>query len=600
MRFRRFSFILFLISLAVASTTFAADVRVDASINKDRASLGDQIVYQIAIEGAADVQPPDVRVDGLTIEFAGEVHQSATVMIVNGRRLDTGSDQYLLRYRVQATRAGNYTIPSQRVQVAGQIYSTPPVQVRFIAPPTSEFSELEIELERAQAYVGEPIRLRVTWYLTASPRDMRLSTSGDDADLSYLPGSTPAPPNAQTIRLPFNGQDVVGIVGDDQLRGVRCKTITVTQIVIPQRTGELAVGPVLATFGEVVGSRGWGFLQEEVTEPRISETGAVSLRVLPLPDEGRPADFNGLIGRYDIRAQSSATEGNVGDPLTLRVEVTGPEPIEVVDPPNLEAHPTLSNDFKLSPEGWQEEPVDRAGRRAWTTTIRPRSEEVEEIPPIGLPYFDTSAGTYARAESKAIPLVVHPTREVTIENAEMAPAGPAPMAAKTPLENSGGGLRANTYSPEALVSRTFDIAGMIRRPSAIMILLLPPVAFVAIGVIRMARQRRNPAEERKRTALRRALRLLSRGRGRSDSVRVERALRSYLADRFDRDPQSLTSYDCRKLLESARVSRARDAAALMQACTADRYLNGNGSARNGEVSFDEAITLLRAVDRELL
>jgi hypothetical protein len=49
----------------------------------------------------------------------------------------------------------------------------------------------------------------------------------------------------------------------------------------------------------------------------------LKLRILPLPEEGRPREFNGAVGRFAVSAKASRTSLAVGDPLTLSLKIKG-------------------------------------------------------------------------------------------------------------------------------------------------------------------------------------------------------------------------------------------------------------------------------------
>jgi hypothetical protein len=55
--------------------------------------------------------------------------------------------------------------------------------------------------------------------------------------------------------------------------------------------------------------------QRDVTVSSAPET----FTVLPLPDEGRPADFSGAVGKFAISADLSQDKAGEGDPVTLRI-----------------------------------------------------------------------------------------------------------------------------------------------------------------------------------------------------------------------------------------------------------------------------------------
>ena len=50
---------------------------------------------------------------------------------------------------------------------------------------------------------------------------------------------------------------------------------------------------------------------------------AAQLTVLPLPEQGKPADFTGAVGTFDFTLTAKPTELDAGDPITLRMEITG-------------------------------------------------------------------------------------------------------------------------------------------------------------------------------------------------------------------------------------------------------------------------------------
>jgi hypothetical protein len=54
-----------------------------------------------------------------------------------------------------------------------------------------------------------------------------------------------------------------------------------------------------------------------------AETKPVDIEVLPLPREGKPAEFSGAVGKFTMSASASAEEVMVGESLTLSVRVRG-------------------------------------------------------------------------------------------------------------------------------------------------------------------------------------------------------------------------------------------------------------------------------------
>ena len=62
----------------------------------------------------------------------------------------------------------------------------------------------------------------------------------------------------------------------------------------------------------------------------------VELTVSTLPAEGRPPDFSGAVGSFKIATDLSSIAASAGDPLTLRLHVTGSGNFDRVDSTMLE------------------------------------------------------------------------------------------------------------------------------------------------------------------------------------------------------------------------------------------------------------------------
>ena len=58
--------------------------------------------------------------------------------------------------------------------------------------------------------------------------------------------------------------------------------------------------------------------------------------VLPLPEEGRPADFGGAVGVLKVTVQLDAATARVGDPLVLTLRISGSGNIKLLPRPTLE------------------------------------------------------------------------------------------------------------------------------------------------------------------------------------------------------------------------------------------------------------------------
>ncbi len=106
----------------------------------------------------------------------------------------------------------------------------------------------------------------------------------------------------------------------------------------------------------------------------------MTLRVDPLPEEGRPARFGGAVGRFTIEAEAGPTTLAVGEimKLALRIEGDG----------NVESFPTPILDELDGFHVYGVVDVKELRHRTVTFDLAPLRAEVDELPPIPFSFFD--------------------------------------------------------------------------------------------------------------------------------------------------------------------------------------------------------------------
>jgi hypothetical protein len=597
--------VLVVVGLGVATPAWAADVTVTAQLQKERVYVGDSTILQFTVDGAQEAEAPDLsKLDGLQAQFlGGQDSSSHSTFIVNGRRTEQSTLRYVMQYRLTPTRAGQLMVPGVPVTVAGKTYRANAVSLMAQEPGDNPDFKLKLEAEKTTAYVGEPVKVRVVWYLGKQPRGPQFAGNDGGDVYDIFPGADPRPPGtAQDDRrypaVPFLGGQVVGLLGQGELDGKGYTTLTVEEVVIPRKSGTLKVGPFSVAFDAVTGQRQQSFFDapwddRSITERVALTSNVVSLEVRELPEAGRPADFNGLVGSFGVEAAAGLKEANVGDPIPLTVKITGPEPLDRVKAPELEEQPGLVDGFKTSPEGWEAQKDHRPGERVFTTTVRAKSDKVKEIPGIGLSFFDTGSGAYRTATSAPIPLNVHPSREVTVADAVGGGGLSAPVAvSKKGLQSAGGGLRANDESDDVLRDERFDLGRMFQRPGWIVVLAGPPLACAVLAGVRR-RSGRDDRGARRRRALGAARGTL---RYAASLEAVSLGVRSYVGGALGAEGRALTSADCRRLLHEAGSVRAEQVEQLVAEC--ERGVYGR-AGRSAEELRGQALALVADVDREL-
>lgn len=561
---RTFLFASIVLAVAAANARAAEPVTVDAQVDSAAVALGQRIRLQIVVRGSdTPVQPELTSIPHCTTEFlGGGSNNSSTTIIINGRTRIEESKGYVFNWSVTPTQAGNFTIPAIPVKIGDETISTRPLTIRVSPPQEDPDLKVRIEIDPPTPYVGEPTTLRVTLLLLRNLDDVDLAFRGVEPAFS-VPRLERSSTSMRQLALNVLGEGVPAQSGSEVIEGVRYSTFVAERQIIPVRAGEGEIAATLA--GGIVVRTGDGFFDAGERRRVSVPSNAAKFTVRELPAQGRPAGFNNLVGTFTISAQADPVAVNVGDPVTLRITVNGQGPMDRVPKPDLKR--LLGQDNFRVPDDMAS-PELRTGQIVFTQTVRPVTDQIKEIPPIELPYFDTKSGRYAVAKSGAIPIRVAATRVLTATDAV---AG-SPDAVQAPeLRERAGGIAANIESASILADQRFDLVSTARGPVVVAAVAAPPAIFLTAWAVLAARRRATVDSERSRA--RGALPAARRALEGSDTQAsaVTRAVSVYVADRFGFNAAALTASECERQLAQIDQSKAADVREILDRCDAAKY-----------------------------
>ncbi len=581
--------------IAVSPARAADDPVVSVAVSSRSIYAGQTLTLQIQVEGAQPDAPPEFPpVRGLVLKLAGQQQIAAPVTIINGRRIDTGRDRFVYQYEGAAPAPGEYQIPSVEVRIGGRAHKTEPVSIRAMPPSDDPDVRLILEVDNATPYVGEPVRLVVTLGLGKNARGARFNIPGVDGvfDVTAPPTTDQNRRNRDEFLLDILGAPVPVRAAQREIDGRTFDTVTAERIIVPKEPGRQTIGPATVETRIVVREGRWPF-EEEVTRSAVAPSNSLVLDVRPLPTDGRPPAFNGLVGRYALTASADPTEVSVGDPITLTARVTGPMP-EIILPPALDRQPAFDG-FRAALDSGP--PAVDARGKTFKYTLRAERADTSEIPPIELPYFDTASGSYDVARSKPIPLKVKSARVVTAGESAVSTAA-VPLGAA--IEDRVGGLRHNYSGRQVLSDQRFDLGAVVRSPTGIAAVVGPPALF-ALTAAGMMWRRSSPAERDRRrarralTTARRALESVGGDDPIAIAAAVSSAVHGYFADRKGRAAHSLTTADCLDLLSGGDPQLIDLLKHLLEGCDAARY--GGIALNDAQRLRAEALDLLSRIDK---
>jgi hypothetical protein len=190
-----------------------------------------------------------------------------------------------------------------------------------------------------------------------------------------------------------------------EVEGVRFNRFEVARhVLVPLRTGQLDVPVVDAR----IGFRTSSFFSPQQVVERSTEPFVVEVSPRPRPPEG----YSGAVGNLRYRLSLEPETIDYGESAVLTIELRGNGNLPLVEAPAL--WPECSDCESYPPEEESQVTVDDAGihgRRAWHTTLVPRSSGEIELQPVILAVYDPVAGHYRRQTLGPLRLVVEPPPE---------------------------------------------------------------------------------------------------------------------------------------------------------------------------------------------
>ena len=336
-----------------------------------------------------------------------------------------------------------------------------------------------------------------------------------------------------------------------------------------------------------LGSRSvFGAFDDVVTATRHSEP--VAVHVKPLPP-APPAGFETAnVGALTLEGSASPPRVTVGEPITVRVSISGDGNVRALSAPRLPPFPGARTFQPTTRDEVGQRNRRLAGTRTVETVLVPERIGELVIPPADWPYFDPAAGKYQVARTPELKVTVVPAGLAGTTPA--APGSNALAAGLRPIRSDG---RLSRRGPPAWERAWF-----------LVLLLVPPLVFLSIAAVDRLRTRGDGARAL-RGAARSARRLIGAARrqlARGDSSgalgELERALLGYASDRLGRAASGLT----REAL-SAELARAgahppavRALLRALELVDASRYGAGGAHGEEVLIASERAVDALEEAD----
>ncbi|MBI5426702.1 MAG: protein BatD [Nitrospinae bacterium] len=573
----------------------AEDISVAAAADKTEASLEDSIALSITVSGAQNSPPPQLPdMPDFRVQSMGT---SSSVQIVNMNM----KSSVTFNYRLTPLRKGSFTINPATVTAGGNTYATQPITVQIREPSEPSRSKdlpvfAEMSVSNGRPYVNEQITLTFRLFRRVDVRNLNLNISYDN----------------------FRKEDL----GKDKeyrqtLNGLDYQVHEYSAALFPNQPGKMEIPPAMVDLDVVYqeGRRIPGgdpfsmFLNDPFlggrlrTEHKTARAKAMSLEVLPLPEEGKPMGFSNLVGEFGIAAALGKNEVEFGDSSTLTVTISGKGNVKDIPAPV----PELADKFKVypdQPQFKQEIAGDKiSGEKTFKFALVPLAEGESRIPPIRLTYFDPARKKYVSLETKPLHLLARPSKNIEKLNAVESGNLERPRQAEE-IKVLGKDIFPIHASLEDFKDESLT-AGKIAFYAGG--LLTPAILFLTAYLYHghRLRLRYDPAYYRSRGAYKLAMRRLEQISARAPVPKefareISKTLREYVGDKLDLQGTACTPREVEAKLKERnfREEQALSACRLLEKCEALQYASAPGNGDLPGELLRESLQLINELEKQ--
>ncbi|MCG8570872.1 MAG: BatD family protein, partial [Spirochaetes bacterium] len=334
-------------------------------------------------------------------------------------------------------------------------------------------------INRTAGYRGEQIIYTVTWLFQDNVRNPIYHVPVFTDPNFRIEEVKIAPKKQKTYEIPIGNKSVILVQGEQKLGSQLYTTLTFQKKLIPRKSGTLTIPKVTLQFEGVAGYReAYDFFNRKVQEPVMKKfviaSSPLTYEVKAVPHKGKPENFSGLIGQFELSIDASPTEVSVGDPITLTITLKGRGNLKNAQLPDLSRVKYLTKDYKI-PEEISAGKVT-GNSKVYTQTIRAIHQQVTEIPAIVISYFDTKSGKYQYARSNAIPITVHPSQEFHLSDVE----GITETVDKKEITEQIEGILYNYDGLEVITNQSIETISLIKNPLILFLLILPILGYFVV------------------------------------------------------------------------------------------------------------------------
>lgn len=543
---RRMTGIWFLFAVLLLPTGVLAETGITLQLDRTATTLAEPVRMAVHVSGSRSSDAPPV-LPGLDDFLVTKGGTSSQVEIINGQ-VNTG---LTYTYFIQPKKTGTFTIGPATIVLDGRRLESNRATLVVQASSTSSGDGkapvfLEATTSARNIFVGQQVLYVLKLY-------HRVNIDNLSLDL----------PKADHLQFTQLTQPQVYQTNMD---GVAYQVLEVRYALLVSREGSTVLGPSrLRMTVRRAGRRSMldEFFNDPFSKgPRASlsssrpltvATEPIDLVVRALPEEGKTADFSGLVGSFQLESRLEPRKIKTGESATLTVQIRGKGNVQQIPDIHLPDIPFVRTYGDQPVLENEQDQFGMGGQKTMKWALVPEKVGQVGIPTLRLSYFDPETGKYSVLQTTPHTLSVSPGTPTGSPEDNPLPTGSPP---------TNGTLKKEIEQVGKDILPIHTNAGKIGAPSGSLggwlfwaILVGPPGIYLML-LISLKLRERSP-EHIARARSKNAFGLLKK-RCRRDQVGCAEGIdlfRDYLNDRFQLFLGALTSAEAEKVLLEQGVTK---------------------------------------------
>lgn len=440
---QRFILLLLLLTGYCAS----AQVKFSASISPAVIGKGEYAQLKLIVENGNDIEqivPPNLK-DFIVVNGPNEEHSS----VINNGGV---KNFFALSYLIKPRATGNFTILPIRARIDSRDYTSNTLKLKVTAQPTgnsaaanafnspfggtdpfaepaprSTFNDyilrkgenpadkikknmfVRVEVNKNNAYVGEPVVATYKLY-TRLKSESNMTKNPSFNGFSVLDMQLPNDMTYQTEK--FEGRDY------------NVYTIRKVQL-YPLLTGNLELGIaeiennvqfIKAEYAnrqsDIMNDMFRDFAQATIP-PEGIEVQKVTLQSKPLtvlvkalPDAGKPANFKGAVGNFEIEMKVEKNNFTTDDDGKMAILISGEGNLQMINAPEIAWPQGIEGFDSKATDDLYKGTIPVSGRKIFEFPFTVAKPGTYTLPSVELSFFDLKEGVYKTVRSNAIDITV--------------------------------------------------------------------------------------------------------------------------------------------------------------------------------------------------